>query len=167
MESRQVQAGSAKSAGEYRRRNRLYFLAGAVLVLAIGGTYAWSVISALAIRAATGAEFATYVVKHHIGKASITSDSSGVQSDFCVLQLNQPIPDAQLSSQAFQLMQTYHNLDGGDTLTIQYRAQSHTRVEASVYYNSSAQTVTMDLQRTDGRAVVERHVQWTSNTYGD
>lgn len=150
------------------RRNWWYFAAGAVLVLCIGGIYAKSAVSALSIRSATGSEFSTYVVDHHIGSASIQTDSSGLQSDFCVLTLNAAIPDRQLQNEAFHLMNVYHSLDGGDTLTIQYVPQGGpAQIEASVFYDSATEIVTMDLQQASGHHVVKRKVNWAPNPYND
>lgn len=151
-----------------KRRNRWLFVGGAILVLAIGGGFAVATTDALSIRQHTGSEFSTYVARHHLGTVSIQTDESGMESDFCVLNLTKPIPDKQLANEAFQLMTQYHNLDGGDTLTIEYQPRGQTNeIEASVYYNEATQTVSMQLHEADGLHIVNRHVHWAPDTYGD
>lgn len=119
------------------RKNRLYFLGGAVLVLGIVGVFTWGSERALYVRTVTGSIFSHYVVTHHIGQASVSDDASGFQSDFSVVTLNQRIPVARLKQEVETLAQQYYDLDGGTSLTVQYNDPISHRVvvQASTNYS--------------------------------
>ena len=120
-------------------------------MLGIGGLFARVTVQALSIRAHTGSEFATYVVAHHIGTAVISDDASGLQEDFCVLNLTQPIPDQRLLAETMQLSKVYQSLDGGDLLTIEYTPPGQSaEVEASTVYTPQKQQLALDLHQQNG-----------------
>ncbi|MCF8567221.1 hypothetical protein LLE49_21095 [Alicyclobacillus tolerans] len=153
------------SAKASSRRNKLLFVFGAILLLGVGGMIATETIHALSVRAKTGSVFNTYVIDHHIGIADISDDASGFQSDFCVLHLNQPIPDKQLEQQALSLMHQYYKLDGGNSMTIVYssRGSDKSVTQADAYYHSADQTVLLTLNTASGKKLVSEHVNWPSN----
>lgn len=151
-----------------KRRNRWFFVAAAVVVLMIGGGFALATTNALSIRAHTGSEFSTYVVDHHIGRVTIQTDSSGLETDFCVLHLDKPIAEDKLADEAFHLMTVYHSLDGGNTLSIEYQSSGgNTDIQASVFYSAPNETVSLELHEPDGLHIVKRKVNWSPDTYGD
>lgn len=144
------------------KRNRMYFLIGAFLVLLFGGGFAYETIKALHVRSLTGAVFNTYVINHGIGTAEISDDASGFQQDFCVLHLNRPIPSTELLSQTMKLMYEYHELDGGTTLSIRYNEHGTTITESDAVYNQASQTVVITLNEGDTKRTVQQHVAWSS-----
>lgn len=101
-------------------KSRVQFLIGAGIVLVLALAFAAITMWALRIRSQTGSEFSKYVVSHHLGTAEVTDDASGFQTDFCVLHLNAAIPDSKLKTETVALFTTYHQLDGGDHLTLEY-----------------------------------------------
>ncbi|MCL6548389.1 MAG: hypothetical protein K6T30_05720 [Alicyclobacillus sp.] len=150
------------------RRNRLLLLSWTALVLAIGGFFAHETIRALYVRSVTGSVFADYVLTHHIGRAQISDDESGFQKDFCVLQLNHPIPAAHLTQQMADLMYHYHDLDGGTMLTAAYRTPSGKWVtEADAVYDESRETLILTLHAGGQNRVVKEKVEWASGTDAD
>ncbi|KPV42599.1 hypothetical protein [Alicyclobacillus ferrooxydans] len=112
-----------EASGNGTKKSRLQFIIGAVIVLVLAATFASITMWALSIRSKTSSEFAKYVLSHHIGQAVVTDDASGFQTDFCVLHLDQPIPDNALKARAMGLFETYHQLDGGEHLTLEYAAE--------------------------------------------
>ena len=114
-------------------RSRRQFIIGSVIVLLLAVVFASITVWALSIRQRTGSEFSNYVLTHHIGQAVVTNGNSGFQGVFCILHLNQPIPDTQLKAQAMGLFEKYSSLDGGNHLTLEYTdARGKTTIEADV-----------------------------------
>ena len=166
LESARGHAGSGNHTNSSRSRSRRLFIYGAVLVLAIGGFFAYEVTRALYVRSHTGSVFNTYVIQHHIGQAQISDDSSGFQLDFCVLHLTKPIPQSELEFQTFSLMQKYHELDGGISMTLVYADPStgKTVTEATAQFLPQQGIVSMTLGQGDIRRTVTRKVNWNTNS---
>lgn len=147
------------------RRNRVYFVFGSILTLAIGGTFAWGAHKALVVRSLTGSEFATYVVDHHVGTVAVSDDASGFQGDFAVLTLNHPYSESSLLAGAKQMAWQYYNLDGGINLSIEYRnpATHKTEVQASTLYLAQNHSLSINLRGPNlSKSVVEK-VTWPDN----
>lgn len=146
-----------------QKRNRLWIIIGGIVVVAFAVTFASMTMVALHMRQANGSVFAKYVIDHHIGTAQIQDDASGFQGDFCVLQLNHPIPKGQLETESLALMREYNSLDGGTSLNIVYQDSAHNKqvTEASLLYDAAGHVVHMTLL--EGRAHVQKDkpVQWT------
>jgi hypothetical protein len=146
------------------RRNRLYFLAGLAVVLALGGTFAHLTLQALNVRATTSSEFPQYVVDHRIGHAEIADDESGMQQDFCVVHLNKAPPDSQIANELLDLLNHYHQLDGGTILTAEYDipGTGKNTILGDAVLNEETNTVRLTVNTASGKHVVERHVDWNS-----
>jgi len=142
------------------KRNRMYFIIGAIIVLLFAGGFAYETVKALQVRSLTGAVFNTYVINHGIGTADITDDASGFQQDFCVLHLKQPIPEKQLLSETMSLMYRYNDLDGGTTLSIRYNENGKSITQADAVYNVGTETVLVTLNEGANKRVVKQHVNW-------
>lgn len=109
-----------KSGQTGTRKGKIQFLIGAAIIVVLAIAFASITMWALRIRSATSSVFAKYVTSQKIGTAQVTDDASGFQSDFCVLHLNHPVPTDQLQSETMGLFEKYHQLDGGDHLTLEY-----------------------------------------------
>lgn len=159
-----VQSPSTPLTPSTIRRNRLFFVVGAVGVLGIGGIFAHAAFHALYVRSITGSVFANYVIQHHIGQADVTDDASGFQGDMCTLYLNKPIPQAKLKQTTVGLAYQYYSLDGGDTLTITYTdATTHRQVvEASSFYPGGS-TLMVTLNEGARKLAEKVPVDWPSN----
>jgi hypothetical protein len=149
------------------RRSRIMFLVGAVIVLVFGATFAMLTRRALYVRAHTSSVFNQYVLDHHIGHAEISDDASGFQGDFCVLYVNHRIPDAELKDQALHLLYEYHDLDGGDILSIQYNVPGQEKriTLADAVFHPDSQSVSLSLNLTTGKQLMTIPVHW--ETSGD
>ena len=147
-----------------QRRSRLAFMLGALLLLGIGGLYARETTHALYVRSLTGSVFNTYVLSHKLGQAQIQDDSSGFQSDFCVLHLYHPLPATGLAAETLALLKTYHSLDGGSSLTLRYTSPTTGKdiTQASAEYFPAQGLVTMTINVGDNQTTVSEHVQWPS-----
>lgn len=147
------------------KRNRIYFVLGSILVLLIGSLFAWGAHQALVVRSKTGSVFATYIVKHDLGSASVIDDASGFQGDFCVLKLKRPFSAGSLRNKVQSMAWQYYNLDGGTNLTIQYTVTgSHQSViQASTVYEPSTHTLSMSLRTPNGMKSVAEKVDWPDN----
>lgn len=147
-------------------RSRTLFVLGGVLVLSIGGFFAYEVSHALYVRSVTGSVFDTYVINHHIGHADISDDSSGFQADFCVLHLNKPVLQSNLASETYALMEKYHQLDGGTSMTLVYSdsATGKQITEASVEFLPAQKSVTMTLHRGSTLQTLTKKVDWSTSS---
>lgn len=150
------------------RRNKSLMIVGLLGVLALGGIFATLTVKALWIRSATGSVFNKYVIDHGIGHAEVADDASGFQRDFCVLHLNHPIADGQLQAETLSLMREYHDLDGGDSLSIQYSVPGtgKTETEADAVYDAASKTVTMTLNEGGQKRVAKQSVAWPDSGDG-
>jgi hypothetical protein len=139
---------------------------GVVIVLVFGLVFALLTRRALYVRAVTSSVFNQYVIDHHIGHAEVSDDASGFQGDFCVLYVNHRIPDAELKDQTLRLLYEYHDLDGGDILSIQYDVpgQGKRVTLADAVFHAESQTVSLSLNLTTGKRLLTVPVHWnTSN----
>lgn len=155
-----VQAEKANT----RSRNKLLFLIGLIGVLAVGGVFASLTVKALWVRSVTSSVFNKYVLDHKIGTAEVSDDASGFQGDFCVLHLNQPIPQDQLQEQTLDLMYHYHDLDGGRILSIEYNVPGTGKkvIESDAVYEPGTETVSLTLNE-GGQRVVKQKVDWSGS----
>jgi len=145
-----------------RRRSRIWFAVGAVIVVGFGVTFASLTIKALSIRSATSSEFSKYVISHGIGHSEVSDDSSGMLSDFCILHLTNPIPAKLLTKQAISLFRIYSELDGGDHLTIEF-TPSHgaVQIEADVELLAGGRSVAIVEHDLSGKTTsLSRPVSW-------
>jgi hypothetical protein len=119
----------------------------------------------LTVRAATGSEFSQYVISHGLGTARIADDASGFQPDYCVLELQRPIPARDLQQQALALLRTYHELDGGRSLSIHYRDPATGRdvTEADAFFDEPTGTVKLTLNEGNTKRTAVVHVNWSSD----
>jgi len=149
-----------------KTKNRLYFVFGALIVLAIGGTFAKLTTQALYVRSITGAVFNTYVINHHIGRAQISDDASGFRGDFCLLNLNKAIPPNEIVDTTMSLMERYHTLDNGTSLSLVYAQPSTGKSikESDAVYDESLQTVTITVDLAAKQQVVVKHVDWVNES---
>lgn len=143
------------------RRNRWWFIAALIGVLAIGGIFARAASRALYVRSVTGSVFADYVLKHHLGHAVVTDDASGFQDDMCTLYLNRQIPESRLKQTTVKLAYQYYSLDGGNTLSIVYddRRTHHQVTEASTFY-PGGDTLMVTLNAGGRKWVAQVPVHW-------
>ncbi|MCL6454920.1 MAG: hypothetical protein K6T78_15035 [Alicyclobacillus sp.] len=145
-----------------RRRSRMWFILGGVLVLGFGGLFASLTIQALNIRAHTSSEFSRYVVQHHVGTAELTDDPTGIEEPFTVVHLSHSIPDGALTSEAAQLFQVYNQLDGGDQLELVDSSRSRTsQVVANVQFLPGDKEMVIVEHLSNGRTTsVRLPVKW-------
>lgn len=150
------------------RRGRWKFLVGAGIIAALGVTFAGLTLQALNIRAHTSSEFSAYVANHNLGTVELVDDESGVQTDFAVLHLRQPLAGSMLEQQTLDLMKTYFTLDGGSHLTIEYSANGKTDVlsDAVLLPGQSSRTLAITLHENGQVQVVKESVDWGSGTTG-
>jgi len=147
-----------------QRRSRLLFVLGALLLLGIGGAFARETIHALYVRSVTGSVFNTYVLSHQIGHAQIQDDSSGFQTDFCVLHLDHPLPTNGLAEETLALLDKYHSLDGGASITLMYTSPTTGKdvTQAAAQYFPAQDLVTMTIDGGENRTTLTQHVKWAS-----
>jgi hypothetical protein len=158
----QVSTVAATEKVSSSKRNKAVFLIGLIGVLAVGGVFAGLTAKALWVRSVTSSVFNKYVIDHNVGKAEISDDASGFQGDFCVLHLNQPIPQAQLQQETLDLMHHYQDLDGGRILSIQYNVPNSSKkvIESDAVYDPTTKIVSMTLNE-GGQKVVKQKVDWS------
>ncbi|MCL6516308.1 hypothetical protein [Alicyclobacillus sp.] len=144
------------------RRNRIWFVAGAALVLVLAGLFAHLTLRALTVRATTSSEFSQYVVDHGIGRVELMHDASGFDEDFMVLHLSHPVAEDQLQAQATAWMKLYYQLDGGTTLTMDYvdAATGKRVVQADAVYDPQKQTLSLTLNEGGERRLVRIPAAW-------
>ncbi|MCL6636730.1 MAG: hypothetical protein K6T26_02165 [Alicyclobacillus sp.] len=143
------------------RRNKLWMLAGAALVLAMALEFAHLTRTALTIRAATSSEFSQYVLDHGLGHTELAHDSSGFDNEFCILHLNHPVPTDQLAATTLSLLHEYYQLDQGTSLTLVYdQGNGHQVIQADGLYDPRSQQVTLTLNLGEDKRVVHETVQW-------
>lgn len=145
-----------------RRRSRRWVIVGAAIIVAFALTFSGLTVKALSIRSNTSSEFSKYVITHNIGHSEVSDDSSGLESDFCVLYLNQPISDAELTPKVLSLFQVYNQLDGGDSLTVEYTpTHGKVQIEADVELLNSGTAVAIIEHLQSGKTVsMQRPVSW-------
>lgn len=162
------ETGPSPASATRVRRNRLWFLFGAAVVLALAGLFAHLTLQALTVRATTSTEFGQYVSDHGIGQVELMHDASGFDEDFMVLHLNQAVPEDRLQSQVTEWMQTYYQLDGGTTLTIDYADPATGRrvVQADAVLDPARHILTLTLNQGGERRVVRTSVSWQRGAGG-
>lgn len=150
-------------------RNRALFVIGGLLIVGISAMFARATVEALQIRSATSSEFSQYVIDHHVGTVEESTDFSGFQGDFCVLQLAQRLPHSGLRSAILKYLFEYHTLDGGTHLTLDYQAPNspHDEVLADAIYDQNAKTVTVNIHVGANAGLQTIPVDWTGSWYAN
>ncbi|WP_067936148.1 hypothetical protein [Alicyclobacillus kakegawensis] len=144
------------------RRNRLLLLSGGLIVVLFAVAFAVMTRQALRLRAEHSSEFAAYVLSHHLGRAEITTDATGFQTDFCVLQLNQPPKGGNLRQDVVKWMHVYAELDGGTNLTVVYHDPklARTVTEADAVYRPATHRVYVTIHAGPQAGSYEQRVHW-------